>query len=249
MAIVCYLLAALCFVYCLGVVASKAAGTKFYLVWLIGSALLNGVGFCIQRGLFWRLPGALRTGLAVLVCAGFLCLFGLLILIGSTFEEKGEPNLPYVIVLGAQMKENGPSVALEKRLQKAYRYLSENPETLCVLSGGQGSNEPVSEAQGMYEYLVKKGVDSKRLILEDQSTNTVENLQFSRKLIPEEIQKVGIVTSNFHVYRSLQLAKKQGFSDVVGISAASGFYFLPNNVLRECFGIVKDRLYGNLNFF
>ena len=55
--------------------------------------------------------------------------------------------------------------------------------------------------------------------------------------------------SNFHVYRSLRLAKQQGFLDPVGISADSGVYFLPNNVLRECFGIVKDRLYGNLKFF
>ena len=141
------------------------------------------------------------------------------------------------------------SVVLEKRLRRAYTYLTENPETLCVLSGGQGSNEPVSEAQGMYEDLVKKGIDPKRLILEDQSTNTVENLRFSRKLIPQEVQKVGIVTSNFHVYRSLRLAKQQGFLDPVGISADSGVYFLPNNVLRECFGIVKDRLYGNLKFF
>ena len=174
---------------------------------------------------------------------------GLLILIGSTFSAKGEQQLSYIIVLGAQMKPNGPSVVLEKRLRRAYTYLTENPETLCVLSGGRGSNEPVSEAQGMYDDLVKKGIDPKRLILEDQSTNTVENLRFSRKLIPQEVQKVGIVTSNFHVYRSLRLAKQQGFLDAVGISADSGVYFLPNNLLRECFGIVKDRLYGNLKFF
>ena len=174
---------------------------------------------------------------------------GVLILIGSAFSVKGEQQLSYIIVLGAQMKQSGPSVVLEKRLCRAYTYLTENPETLCVLSGGQGSNEPVSEAQGMYDALVKKGIDPKRLILEDQSTNTVENLRFSRKLIPQEVQKVGIVTSNFHVYRSLRLAKQQGFLDPVGISANSGVYFLPNNVLRECFGIVKDRLYGNLKFF
>lgn len=249
MVIVCYLLAALCLVYCLGVVASKAAGTKFYLVWLAGTALFGGLGFCVQKGIWMRLPIGLRAGIGVLAGVCVLCLGALLFLIGTTFTAKGEPDLPYIIVLGAQMKENGPSVALEKRLRRAYTYLSENPETLCVLSGGQGSNEPVSEAQGMYDYLVKKGVDPKRLILEDQSTNTVENLRFSRKLIPEDIQKVGIVTSNFHVYRSLRLAKKQGFLDAVGISADSGIYFLPNNVLRECFGIVKDRLYGNLNFF
>ena len=223
MAMLCYVLAALCLVYCVGVVATKAAGTKFYLIWLAGTALFGLFGFSVQKGLWMRLPIGLRAGIGVLAGVG--------------------------IVLGAQMKPNGPSVVLEKRLRRAYTYLTENPETLCVLSGGQGSNEPVSEAQGMYEDLVKKGMDPKRLILEDQSTNTVENLRFSRKLIPQEVQKVGIVTSNFHVYRSLQLAKQQGFLDPVGISADSGVYFLPNNVLRECFGIVKDRLYGNLKFF
>ena len=249
MAMLCYVLAALCLVYCVGVVATKAAGTKFYLIWLAGTALFGLFGFFIQKGLWMRLPIGLRAGIGVLAGVGIACLCGLLILIGSTFSAKGEQQLSYLIVLGAQMKPNGPSVVLEKRLRRAYTYLTENPETLCVLSGGQGSNEPVSEAQGMYEDLVKKGIDPKRLILEDQSTNTVENLRFSRKLIPQEVQKVGIVTSNFHVYRSLRLAKQQGFLDPVGISADSGVYFLPNNVLRECFGIVKDRLYGNLKFF
>ena len=67
---------------------------------------------------------------------GIACLCGLLILIGSTFSAKGERQLSYIIVLGAQMKQSGPSVVLEKRLCRAYTYLTENPETLCVLSGG-----------------------------------------------------------------------------------------------------------------
>ncbi|MFR6589470.1 MAG: YdcF family protein [Gallintestinimicrobium sp.] len=91
-------------------------------------------------------------------------------------------------------------------------YLSDGKSgDACVLSGGQGSNEPVSEAQGMYDDLVKKGIDPKRLILEDQSTNTVENLRFSRKLIPREVQKVGIVTSNFHVYRACGWQNSRAF--------------------------------------
>ena len=131
----------------------------------------------------------------------------------------------------------------------ALDYAADNPDTIFIVSGGQGSNEPCTEADAMKTYLETHGLSSDRILTEDQSTNTVENLRFSRKLIPQEVQKVGIVTSNFHVYRSLRLAKQQGFLDPVGISADSGVYFLPNNVLRECFGIVKDRLYGNLKFF
>ena len=166
MAMLCYVLAALCLVYCVGVVATKAAGTKFYLIWLAGTALFGLFGFFVQKGLWMRLPIGLRAGIGVLAGVGIACLCGLLVLIGSTFSAKGEQQLSYLIVLGAQMKPNGPSVVLEKRLRRAYTYLTENPETLCVLSGGQGSNEPVSEAQGMYEDLVKKGIDPKRLILD-----------------------------------------------------------------------------------
>ena len=249
MVMLCYVLAALCLVYCVGVVATKAAGTKFYLIWLAGAALFGMFGFFVQKGLWMRLPIGLRAGIGMLAGVGiaYLCRLASNPNRQRIFRQQKEQQLS--ILSGAQMKQSGPSVVLEKRLCQAYTYLTENPETLCVLSGGQGSNEPVSEAQGMYDALVKKGIDPKRLILEDQSTNTVENLRFSRKLIPQEVQKVGIVTSNFHVYRSLRLAKQQGFLDPVGISADSGVYFLPNNVLRECFGIVKDRLYGNLKFF
>ena len=158
MAMLCYVLAALCLVYCVGVVATKAAGTKFYLIWLAGTALFGLFGFFVQKGLWMRLPIGLRAGIGVLAGVGITCLCALLVLIGSTFSAKGEQQLSYLIVLGAQMKPNGPSVVLEKRLRRAYTYLTENPETLCVLSGGQGSNEPVSEAQGMYEDLVKKGI-------------------------------------------------------------------------------------------
>ena len=88
--------------------------------------------------------------------------------------------------------------------------LEENEATLVVVSGGKGSNEPVSEAQGMFDYLVAKGIAPERIVMEDKSTNTKENLEFSQKLIPEAAS-VGIVTNNFHVYRGTRLAVKQGF--------------------------------------
>ena len=120
MVMLCYVLAALCLVYCVGVVATKAAGTKFYLIWLAGTALFGLFGFFVQKGLWMRLPIGLRAGIGVLVGVGIACLCGLLILIGSTFSAKGEQQLSYLIVLGAQMKPNGPSVVLEKRLRRAY---------------------------------------------------------------------------------------------------------------------------------
>lgn len=243
---ICFVLAFLCLIYCIGIVLTKAAGTKFFLVWIALTVFFVALGYGIQKDFFLRIPGAVRLVCGALICLGlaFFCLVEGLVISG--FFAKGEPGLAYIVVLGAQMKENGPSVALARRLDCAYQYLTENPETLCVVSGGQGSNEPVSEAEGMYEYLVDKGIDSSRIIREDASTDTYENLVFSRELIPKEVQKIGVVTSNFHVYRGRQLARHQGFDDAVGLGATSGIYFLPNNMLREFFGMMKDWLFGNM---
>lgn len=244
-----YGIAGVCAVYCLGIVLTKAAGTKFFLVWIAAAAGFILLGFILQKGLWERLPGPAKAACLGAVCLGLLWFLFVEGLIISAFGAKGEAGLSYIVVLGAQIKPNGPSVALARRLDRAYQYLQDNPDTLCVVSGGQGSNEPVSEAQGMYEYLVEKGIGAERIILEDTSQSTVENLVNSRKLIPDDITKVGVVTSNFHVYRGVQLAKKQGFEDAVGIAAPSGFYFLPNNMLREFCGVMKDRMFGNLKFF
>lgn len=243
---ICFVLAFLCLIYCIGIVFTKAAGTKFFLIWIALSAFFAALGWGFQRGVFSQIPGAVRAVGVTVFCLGLAFFLLVEALVISGFFAKGEPGLPYIVVLGAQMKTNGPSVALARRLDCAYEYLTENPDTLCVVSGGQGSNEPVSEARGMYDYLVERGVDPGRIIMEDASTDTCENLVFSRRLIPQEIQKAGIVTSNFHVYRGRQLARQQGFSEAVGLGATSGIYFLPNNMLREFFGMMKDWVFGNM---
>lgn len=104
----------------------------------------------------------------------------------------------------------------------------------------QGANEPFSEAEGMAEYLLDEGIEKDRILLEDRSTNTVENIQNSRELLEKSYKNVGIVTNNFHMYRAVQLAKAHGLREVYGIAADSNAVYLPNNVLRECCGIVKD---------
>ena len=131
MVMLCYVLAALCLVYCVGVVATKAAGTKFYLIWLAGRHCLVLFWLFVQKGSGCVWPIGLRAGIGMLAGVGIACLCGLLILIGSAFSVKGEQQLSYIIVLGAQMKQSGPSVVLEKRLCRAYTYLTENPETFA----------------------------------------------------------------------------------------------------------------------
>ncbi len=149
-------------------------------------------------------------------------------------------GLDYIIVLGAQVrKDYGPSPVLKYRLDKAVEYLNENPDTVCIVSGGQGSNEPWSEAEGMARYLQEK----KALILRGfcRKINRRQPSRISRtvKMLMKEGASVGIVTNNFHVFRALQIAKKYGLSDVCGIAADSTPKYLPNNMLREFFAEMK----------
>ena len=246
MAVVFYIIAAVCVCYAVGIVMTKAAGTRFFMVWFGIAAMLVLGGIFFQKGIWYRMPQMYRIGLVGMI--GTAVFFFVLVqgLILSGFHAKASENLSYIVVLGAQIKQNGPSIALARRLDAAAAYLEKNPDTLCVVSGGQGNNEPVSEAEGMYRYLTAKGIEAERIIKEDRSRNTFENLEFSRKLIPEQIEKVGIVTSNFHVYRAVQLSKLHGFLDAEGIGAGSGMYFLPNNMSREFFGVVKDWIFNGM---
>lgn len=97
----------------------------------------------------------------------------------------------------------------------------------------------------MYEYLTKKGISAERILKEDRSTDTSENIAYSAELIGRMDISVGIVTNNFHVFRGIHLAKAAGFQEVCGIAARSNVYFQLNNMVREFFGILKDFAFGN----
>ncbi len=234
-----------CFGYC-SLIYSIKSGTKFYLIWAAGGFLFLGLAFFLHFHMWDKLPSVLQKIIAGVVILGILLFIVVEGLIISHYNEQGEANLDYIIVLGAQIKEKGPSAALKFRLDEAYEYLIENENTICIVSGGQGPNEPCTEAQGMYEYLVEKGIESQRIILEDKSTDTSENILFSAEFLDKEKDKVGIVTNNFHVFRGVHLAKHLGIENVCGISARSNVYFQLNNMVREFLGIMKDLVCGNL---
>ena len=221
------------------------SGTSFWLIWEAIGLFFFLWAVLVHKGFFIEYK---KLGLIfhVLVAMGVMVLAILCGMIGTKFAASGRPNLDYLIVLGAQVREDGPSIVLRYRLDAAIDYLAENPNTICIVSGGQGKNEPVSEAEGMAEYLIKNGIEENRIILEDKSTSTVENIQYSKVLIELPYNSVGIVTNNFHVFRGIQIAKAQGLEEVCGIAADSNVLYLPNNVLRECCGILKDWIMNNI---
>jgi uncharacterized SAM-binding protein YcdF (DUF218 family) len=169
----------------------------------------------------------------------------------ETFILKGcfetpKDDIDYVIVLGAQVYNWGPSRILKARLQAAAQYLQEHPNTKVIVSGGQGYNEPMSEANAMKQYLVETcEIESERILSEERSTSTVENLKYSKAFLPSLDTKVAIVSSNFHIYRAMKIAQAQGYKNLSAIPAYSEWWLLPTNLLRESLAIIKDFGIGN----
>ncbi len=142
-----------------------------------------------------------------------------------------------LVVLGCQVKNGRPSNMLKSRLDAAYEYLLEHDSVNVVVSGGQGADEIISEAQCMKEYLVEKGISPSRIFMEDRSANTEENLKFSIELINERglNNNITVVTDGFHQLRADLIAKRYGM-DVHNISASTRRYLLPTYWVREWFG-------------
>ena len=145
-----------------------------------------------------------------------------------------------VIVLGCQIKGTRPSKMLRQRLDKAYSYLTENPDSVAIMSGGQGPDEVMPEAEAMYNYLIDKGVAPERLFVEPNSHNTEQNMQYSAEIIKKEglDKNVVVITQSFHQYRSSVYARQAGLN-AHAINCKTNPGTLPTYWLRELFAIVK----------
>lgn len=159
---------------------------------------------------------------------------------------KIKENLDYIIVLGAHVNGVRLSKALLERTRRALEYLEKNPKTRAVLSGGQGEGETISEAEAMCRYLEDHGISRERLILEDRSTNTKENLDFSLALIGDLNAPIGVVTNHFHVFRGVAIGKKCGCKNIYPIPSRYRSWRLVIYIPREILAIIKDKILGNL---
>ncbi|MGN0387524.1 MAG: ElyC/SanA/YdcF family protein [Suilimivivens sp.] len=247
MHIILFLLGIVFLIYFLCIAFFVGHGTNFYFIWLILGVAVMTFAILLKRGFFiTHFPLWIRRTFVILLCMGVM-IFGIVEgFIISGFSMKGQPGADYVIVLGAQMKADGPSKALQYRLDEAIRYLNENPSSKVIVSGGQGSDEHISEAQGMYDYLVSKGIAKERIIKEDKSVNTTQNLTFSAEYLDKEKDSVAVVTNNFHAFRAVKIAEKAGYQNVCGIAAKGEPFLQINNMMREFFGVMKDFLFGNM---
>ncbi len=191
----------------------------------------------------WRI---LTPTLLIGIWTVFLILFITECAILYTATKEPEENVEYMIVLGAQVRGDKPSLSLQARIDTAAEYLAAHPQVKVICSGGKGRGENKSEAAAIRDGLLLLGIDPARIQMEDTSTNTVENLRFCRELLPTPCPPVLIVTNDFHCKRAGLIAKKCGYMDSSTLSAGQFLLTTPHYFLREFFALLKDFLIGNL---
>ena len=237
-------------------------------VWAILSAALAALGlffrFAVRGYVYWGylcfflialilahrfLPTTLWRVILGLTCAGviYFCIVEIPIVKNARTDPDAE--CPYLIVLGAAVYGDRPSLTLVRRLEGALDYLNQYPGSTAIVSGGMGKGEDITEAQCMRDWLVAMGISPERIIMEDKATSTMENLEYSFKLIrqrgDEPDGNVTILSSSYHLYRAKQMAKMQGV-EAAGYAASPGNPVLALNFfIREAFGVTHLWVFGN----
>ena len=195
------------------------------------------------------LPAKLWRVVVVLVCIGVLYFcFVESFVIRSARTDK-EPERDYLIVLGAAVYKDQPSLTLVRRLEGALDYLNTYPKSVAIVSGGMGPGETVTEAKAMHDWLIAHGIPEERILQEPRATSTQENLAFSFQIIRERGDEpdghVAIVSSAYHLYRAKEMAKLQGV-EAAGVAAPWGYFFVMlNYFIREAFGVTHLWVFGN----
>lgn len=215
----------------LGVILTVLAGA-FFLLWGI---FYNKINDFTKKG--WAKWA--KTGVIALVCLE-------LVLVGFLAFYSQVDNVSYnedaVIVLGAGIRGDRVTVPLAYRLNAAIEYHKKNPDAVIVVTGGQGFQETITEAEAMEKYLVRKGVDPDKIIKEEKATSTNENMRFTKEILDEHFDgeySVVVVTNNFHIYRGVQIAKIEGFENVYRKHAGLKWYNIVPCYLRESLAVLK----------
>ena len=163
-------------------------------------------------------------------------------------ESEKAIQADYLIVLGAGVNGTEPSPSLTERLRAALSYLEEYPDTVCIVSGGQGGGEDITEAECMSRWLTENGIDENRIILEEQATNTYENLRYSLAILEERGDRdnasIAVLTSEYHILRAKLMAKDMG-ANVTGVTAKTENMLLrANYYAREALALWKYLIFG-----
>lgn len=205
----------------------------------------------ILGGFLLRLPFVKELGgisiLCSLICGavviGVLTLLFSFVTLSHAGNKKPEKGADYLIVLGAKVKGKVPTKALTGRIRAAYEYLSENPNTAAILTGGQGKGEEISEASCMEQELLSMGIEKQRLRKEEKSTTTLENIAYAKQWILDQEAHIVVVTSDFHVKRGVAIAKDAGLAHTEGLGDKSVPIMRLHYYTRETLSWIKYGLH------
>ncbi|MBO4838697.1 MAG: YdcF family protein [Lachnospiraceae bacterium] len=227
-----------------GAVLTAAFGWTFSVnIVNAGNVLGTAVGLLlILYGLFRKkIPPLLRRLFLSLLAAG-----GLLVLVSGIAIVRQSAQTPRqeegtVVILGCGVRGTVPSLMLQTRIDAAADYLTAHPDARAVCSGGMGRGENISEGECIYRVLTARGIAPERLLVEDRSSNTEENLCFSAAIIKEEglSPHLILVSSEYHLYRAVHMANRLGL-EAESVPAHTPLRLLPAYFLRECMAVVKE---------
>lgn len=241
---------AVCMLLCFGyyVFAASYAGfasafLPFWIMAAIGFGILTVISVLHKKkGILNIVPKWVKILISVIAVAGVIIFITMECLIISKMDSQAREDVDYIIVLGAQVRGERVTKSLAKRLDAAYDYLINHDDVKVICTGGKGKGEDISEALAEKRYLMQKGISEDRIIMEDKSTSTYENLVFSKDIIGDNNVAIAVVTNNFHVYRATMLAEHIGLKNVQGIAGKSDNRLLLNYMVREGLALFKEIL-------
>ena len=233
-----------CLVYYL--VCLCYAGYRLSLVWmwllfaLFGAVRITMIIMKMEGALPFVIPVFLKVVYYVVFTAGTIFFLVVEYKVVDDMTAYPPADLEYIVVLGAGLQGRQPSNPLKVRIKRAAEYMEENPDTILIASGGQGPTEIISEAECIKEQLTDVyGIDPDRIIMEQKSTNTIENLKYSLELIGDPEHSVGIVSNGFHEHRAMLIAGQAGYKNVTPVPSTTLLPVGVHYIVREFFGVVS----------
>lgn len=235
------ILAVLLAAYSIGLVFMSNFNMGNLLVWLLTVAV-GGYSIWYRPVNRWFSTGPGRV-VGVILLIGVIIYGALLVFVSvSGYTNTATGTEQAVIVLGAGLRGDRPSLLLRYRLDKAYEYACEHPDAIVITTGGQGRDETVPEGQAMRDYLIAKGLDPDRVLQETKSTSTEENFLFARQILLDHGMDadgaIVYVTNAFHCYRAGQYARRAGFAEVHALPAGISFLSVLPCYLREVLAVL-----------
>ena len=219
----------------------------YNLIWII-IGIIFIIIYLLKRKIYllFNMHRLLKISLLILVITFSLSFITIEILIISNAKTKQSENTIYLIVLGAGLNKDTPSLTLRKRIHTALNYSNNNQTAIIIASGGKGGNEIYSEAEVISKILQENGINNNRIIIEDKSRNTYENLKYSGNFVDNFDKKIVIVSSEFHLFRAKYIARKMGYKNIGTLASKTPSILLLNYYIREYFAIIKELLVGNI---